>query len=141
ARAMIEDWRFDADSVIYTMSPLSHNLGLGSLIMALAAGAELVIHDLPRGSSTLDRIIEVGATFIVGVPTHAIDLLDEMKRRRMRAPGAVRGFRISGASAPQEVIEELLECGVSPQSGYGMTEAGSHNYTHIGDPAELIVNT
>lgn len=141
ARAMIQDWRFDARSVIYTMSPLSHNLGLGSLIMALAAGAELVVHDLARGASTLDRIVEVGATFIVGVPTHAMDLLGEMKARKLSAPGAVKGFRISGASAPREVIAELLACGVSPQSGYGMTEAGSHHYTHIGDSAERVVNT
>ncbi len=68
ARAMIDDWKFDATSVIYTMSPLSHNLGLGSLVMAIAIGGELVIHDVPRGASVLDRIVDVGATFIVGVP-------------------------------------------------------------------------
>jgi acyl-CoA synthetase (AMP-forming)/AMP-acid ligase II len=141
ARAMIEDWRFDATTVIYTMSPLSHNLGLGSLIMALAAGGELVVHDLPRGASTLDRIIQVNATFIVGVPTHAMDLLGEMKARNLQAPGAVKGFRISGASAPRDVISELLACGVSPQSGFGMTEAGSHHYTRIGDDTDVIVNT
>lgn len=141
ARAMIADWRFDTQSVVYTMSPLSHNLGLGSLIMALAAGAELVVHDLARGASTLDRIIEVGATFIVGVPTHAMDLLNEMKARKMSSPGSVRGFRISGASAPREVIAELLQTGVVPQSGYGMTEAGSHHYTRIDDGADRVVQT
>lgn len=141
ARAMVEDWRFDASTVIYTMSPLSHNLGIGSLIMALAVGGELVVHDLPRGASALDRILEVGATFIVGVPTHAMDLLGEMKARGLSAPGAVKGFRISGAAAPPDVIAELLQCGVSPQSGYGMTEAGSHHYTRIGDSAERVVGT
>jgi acyl-CoA synthetase len=141
ARAMIADWQFDERSVIYTMSPLSHNLGLGSLIMALAVGGELVVHDLPRGASTLDRMIEVGATFIVGVPTHAMDLLGEMKARKMTSPGAVRGFRISGASAPREVIAELIETGVLPQSGYGMTEAGSHHYTRMNDGADRVVQT
>jgi acyl-CoA synthetase (AMP-forming)/AMP-acid ligase II len=141
ARAMIKDWRFDATSVIYTMSPLSHNLGLGSMIIAFAAGAELVVHDVNRGSSTLDRIVEVGATFLVGVPTHAMDLLTEMKVRNLTSPGAVRGFRISGASAPHEVIAELLESGVVPQSGYGMTEAGSHHYTRIDDGADRVVET
>jgi acyl-CoA synthetase (AMP-forming)/AMP-acid ligase II len=141
ARAMIADWQFDARSVVYTMSPLSHNLGLGSLIMALAAGGELVVHDLPRGASTLDRMIEVGATFIVGVPTHAMDLLSEMNARKMSSPGAVRGFRISGASAPREVIAELIETGVVPQSGYGMTEAGSHHYTRMDDDANRVVQT
>lgn len=141
ARAMIADWQFDPRSVVYTMSPLSHNLGLGSLIMALAAGGEVVVHDLPRGASTLDRMIEVGATFIVGVPTHAMDLLSEMKARMMSSPGAVRGFRISGASAPREVIAELIETGVVPQSGYGMTEAGSHHYTRMDDDVDRVVQT
>ena len=141
ARSMIADWHFNAQSVVYTMSPLSHNLGLGSLIMALAAGAELVVHDLPRGASALDRIIEVGATFIVGVPTHAMDLLGEMKARKMSSPGSVSGFRISGASAPREVIAELMQTGIVPQSGYGMTEAGSHHYTRIDDGADRVVQT
>lgn len=141
ARAMINDWQFGQHSVIYTMSPLSHNLGLGSLIMALAVGGELVVHDVKRGASTLDRIIEVGATFIVGVPTHAMDLLTEMKARKMDSPGRVRGFRISGASAPREVIAQLIERGVMPQSGYGMTEAGSHHYTRMDDSADRVVQT
>jgi acyl-CoA synthetase len=141
ARAMAADWKFDERTVVYTMSPLSHNLGLGSLVMALAIGGEVVVHDLPRGASTLDRMIEVGATFIVGVPTHAMDLLGEMKAREMSSPGAVKGFRISGASAPREVIAELIETGVLPQSGYGMTEAGSHHYTRIDDDADRVVQT
>lgn len=140
ARAMIRDWRFDDGTVIYTMSPLSHNLGLGSLVMALATGGELVIHDVPRGKSTLDRIVETGATFVVGVPTHAIDLLAEIKARNI-VPKTVKGFRISGASAPREIVAELLRYGVVPQSGYGMTEAGSHHYTRIDDDADRIVQT
>jgi acyl-CoA synthetase (AMP-forming)/AMP-acid ligase II len=140
ARAMIRDWRFDDKTVIYTMSPLSHNLGLGSLVMALATGGELVIHDVPRGKSTLDRIVEVGATFVVGVPTHAVDLLAEIKSRNI-VPKNVKGFRISGASAPREIVAELLRYGVVPQSGYGMTEAGSHHYTRIDDDADRIVQT
>jgi acyl-CoA synthetase (AMP-forming)/AMP-acid ligase II len=140
ARAMIRDWQFGSQTVIYTMSPLSHNLGLGSLVMAIETGGELVIHDVPRTKSTLDRIVEVGATFVVGVPTHAVDLLREIKERGI-VPETVKGFRISGASAPREVVADLLKLGVVPQSGYGMTEAGSHHYTRIDDDADRIVQT
>lgn len=140
ARAMIRDWQFSDRSIIYTMSPLSHNLGLGSLVMAIATGGELVIHDVPRTKSTLDRIVEVGATFVVGVPTHAVDLLREIKARNV-VPKTVKGFRISGASAPLEIVADLLKLGVVPQSGYGMTEAGSHHYTRIDDDADHIVQT
>jgi len=140
ARAMIRDWNFNGASIFYTMSPLSHNLGLGALVMAIAAGGELVIHDLPRTKSTIDRIVEVGATFVIGVPTHAIDLLREIKTRGV-VPTTVKGFRISGASAPGEIVADLLKLGVVPQSGYGMTEAGSHHYTRPDDDADRIVKT
>lgn len=141
ARAMIGDWKLGAGTVIYSMSPLSHNLGFGALVMAIAAGGELVVHDVPRGASVLDRMVEVGATFIVGVPTHAMDLLGEIKSRGARAPSTVKGFRISGAAAPKALVAELLHHGIVPQSGYGMTEAGSHHYTHPDDTPETIVHT
>ena len=140
ARMMARDWALDR-AVLYTLSPLSHNLGLGALITALAGGGELVVHDLPRGQSLLDRLEETGANFLFGVPTHAIDLLSEMRERDVQHLAGVRGFRISGATAPQQVIRELMCRGVVPQSGYGMTETCSHQYTLPGDPPERIAET
>ncbi|OZI21125.1 hypothetical protein CAL26_27215 [Bordetella genomosp. 9] len=141
AREIAKDWFFGPRSVIYTMSPLSHNLGLGALISALATGGELVVHDLPRGASVLDRLLDTGATFLFGVPTHAVDLLAELKARGLSRVGALQGFRISGASAPKDVVAELLRYGVMPQSGYGMTEACSHHYTLPNDDPRRIIET
>ncbi|WP_459615187.1 class I adenylate-forming enzyme family protein [Bordetella sp. 2513F-2] len=141
ARTIAADWHFGPESVIYTMSPLSHNLGLGAMISALATGAELVVHDLPRGHSLVDRLVETGATFLFGVPTHAIDILAELRARGLQRIGRLQGFRISGASAPPEVVAGLLEHGVTPQSGYGMTEACSHHYTLPDDPPERVIHT
>ena len=129
ARALSSDWNITNQSVIYSLSPLSHNLGFGAMIMALAVGGEFVIHDLPRGKSLVDRLIETESTFLVGVPTHAIDLLAELKARNLPGLGKLHGFRISGASAPPGLIEQLLKFGIVPQSGYGMTETCSHQYT------------
>src|SRR6266446_6233890 len=140
ARMMVRDWQLER-SVLYTFSPLSHNLGLGALITALSGGGELVVHDLPRGHSLLDRLEETGAAFLFGVPTHAIDLLSEMRERRVERLGAVRGFRISGAAAPVSVVTELMRYGVVPQSGYGMTETCSHQYTLPSDLPEQIADT
>jgi acyl-CoA synthetase len=140
ARMMVRDWALDR-KVLYTLSPLSHNLGLGALITALSGGGELVVHDLPRGHSLLDRLKETGANFLFGVPTHAIDLLSEMRARGAQHPAAVCGFRISGAAAPAQVIRELMSRGVVPQSGYGMTETCSHQYTLPDDPPERILET
>src|SRR5262249_27334028 len=116
ARMIVRDWGLEG-SVLYTLSPLSHNLGLGALITALSGGGELVVHDSPPGHSLLDRLDETGAGFLFGVPTHAIDLLAEMRARRVERLGAVRGFRISGAAAPAWVVTELMGYGVVPQSG------------------------
>jgi acyl-CoA synthetase (AMP-forming)/AMP-acid ligase II len=140
ARMMARDWRLD-HAVLYTLSPLSHNLALGALITAFVAGGELVVHDLPRGASLLDRLQQTGAEFLFGVPTHAIDLLAEMRARGASRAGAVRGFRISGAAAPAPIIRALMQYGVVPQSGYGMTETCSHQYTLPKDPPERIVET
>ena len=141
ARALSRDWSISNSSVVYSMSPLSHNLGFGAMIMALAVGGEIVIHDLPRGTSLVDRLVDTGTTFLVGVPTHAIDLLAEVKARNFSGIGKLKGFRISGASAPREVIGELLKFGIVPQSGYGMTETCSHQYTLPDDDPRLIVET
>jgi acyl-CoA synthetase (AMP-forming)/AMP-acid ligase II len=140
ARMMARDWALEG-AALYTLSPLSHNLGLGALVTALAAGGELVVHDLPRGESLVDRLAETGAAFLFGVPTHAIDLLAEMRTRGLRRLGAVRGFRISGAAAPAQLVADLIDHGVKPQSGYGMTETCSHQYTRPDDPLERIIET
>jgi acyl-CoA synthetase (AMP-forming)/AMP-acid ligase II len=141
ARALAGDWNFGPASVIYTFSPLSHNLGFGAMIAALLAGGELVVHDAPRDASTVNRVLETGATFLFGVPTHAIDLLGEMRARDLQHLGAVKGFRISGAAVPSAVIAELMRRGVMPQSGYGMTETCSHQYTLPTDDPKLIAET
>jgi acyl-CoA synthetase (AMP-forming)/AMP-acid ligase II len=140
ARMMARDWRLER-AALYTLSPLSHNLGLGALVTALAGGGELVVHDLPRADSLVDRLEETGAAFLFGVPTHAIDLLAEMRARGLRHLGAVRGFRISGAAAPEFLVADLMRYGVTPQSGYGMTETCSHQYTRPDDPPERIIGT
>jgi acyl-CoA synthetase len=140
-RALSVDWSLGADSCIYSLSPLSHNLGFGAMLLAITVGAEFVVHDLPRGASLADRLRETGATFAFGVPTHAIDLLAELRA----APGAglpdLHGFRISGAAVPPVVAQGLLNVDVIPQSGYGMTEAGSHHYTLPDTEPELIIGS
>src|SRR3954469_8382572 len=141
ARQLAKDWSVGNTSVVYTLSPLSHNLGFGAQVMAMAMGAELVIHDLPRGASLADRILETDTSFLVGVPPNAIDLLGEMKKRGLKGLGRLSGFRISGSAVPSEVVAGLIAQGITPQSGYGMTENCSHQYTLPNDDARLIIET
>ena len=140
ARALASDWAITAESVVYSFSPVSHNLGFGAMVMSLMAGAEFVMHDVPRGSSLAERLQSTGATFVVGVPTHAIDLIAELEGGAVPVT-TVRGFRLSGASGSREVVTSLLRHGILPQSGYGMTEAGSHHYTLPTDDVATVTET
>ena len=141
ARQLAKDWSIGNSSVVYTLSPLSHNLGFGAQVMALAMGSELVINDLPRGVSLADRILETNTSFLVGVPPNAIDLLAEMQKRGLKGLGRLTGFRISGSAVPSEVVAGLIAQGIRPQSGYGMTENCSHQYTLPNDDPRLIIET
>ena len=141
ARQLAKDWSVGNASVVYTLSPLSHNLGFGAQVMALAMGSELVINDLPRGASLADRILETNTSFLVGVPPNAIDLLAEMQKRGLNGLGRLTGFRISGSAVPSEVVAGLIAQGIKPQTGYGMTENCSHQYTLPNDDPKLIIET
>jgi acyl-CoA synthetase (AMP-forming)/AMP-acid ligase II len=141
SRAIANDWHFSSDSVIYTLSPLSHNLGFGAMVTALSVGGKIVLSSLSREESLIEHLLETGATFIYGVPAHALDLLNETKERDSNLLSSIVGFRISGAAAQKHVVAGLLAYGIVPQTGYGMTEAHSHNYTLADDEPNLIIES
>ena len=141
ARAMVRDWKHDADSVLLSLSPTSHHIATVGLVQALVAGFEMVLNDLPRGTDVIDRLIESGATYVMGVPTHAIDALAQMRRRGLGALARVKVFYLAGSTIPVDLAASFLRIGVTPQNVYGMTENGSHQYTLPGDAAETIVAT
>jgi acyl-CoA synthetase len=140
-RAMVKDWQHDENTVLLTLSPLSHHIGTVALEQMLAAGFELVVNDLPAGQKPIDWILETGATYVMGVPTHAMDILAEMKRRDMQKLGRVKVFYMAGAPIPRETAQAFLSRGILPQNVYGMTENGSHQYTLPTDDADTIVGT
>ena len=136
ARAIAKDWGFDANTVVYSFSPLSHNIGIVGMAVAIVCGGELVVHtplDAPR---MLDRLIETGATYVLGVPTHAIDLLSELRRRAMSTLGSVNTFQLGGSPVPPTTVLGLMDMGVKTQNAFGMTENHSFQYTRPDDPPE-----
>jgi acyl-CoA synthetase len=140
-RAMVEDWHHDHRTVLYSYSPLSHHVATVAVEQCLVAGLELVVNDIPPGKKPLDWIVESGATYVMGVPTHAIDLLADMQSRGMQSMGNVRVFYMSGATIPPETARAFLNLGIKPQNVYGMTENGSHQYTLPTDDVETICTT
>jgi acyl-CoA synthetase len=83
--------------------------------------------------SKLDWVLETGATYVMGVPTHAMDLLAEQKTRGLPRLGAIDVFYMAGSPIPPSVAEAFVAQGITPQNVYGMTENSSHQYTHRDD--------
>ena len=114
-RAMVQDWHHDERTVLYSHSPLSHHIGTVAIEQALVAGCELVLNDLPPEMNPLDWILETGATYVMGVPTHDIDILADMAptvaiskpaksvptgRSRFRSLPSMRTLNSPGACTP-----------------------------------------
>ncbi|MCW5233042.1 class I adenylate-forming enzyme family protein [Verminephrobacter eiseniae] len=140
-RALVQDWRLGHGTALLTLSPMSHHIGTVALEQMLVAGCELVLYDPLAEVAALDWIATTGATYVMGVPTHAIDLLQESSRRGWQQLGAVEVFYMAGAPIPSETARRLLALGAKPQNVYGMTENGSHQYTRPSDPVEVMTGT
>ncbi|MHA6688059.1 class I adenylate-forming enzyme family protein [Mesorhizobium sp. A556] len=141
ARDLARDWRLDPSAVILSLSPLSHHIAWVAASQWLVCGGELVTDDPPKGVSRLDWIVETGATYVLGVPTHAMDILAEQTRRGLPRIGEVITFYMAGAPIPEVVARAFVAQGITPQNVYGMTECSSHQYTHPGDPKEVWIST
>jgi acyl-CoA synthetase len=140
-RAMVHDWHHDDKTVLYSMSPLSHHIATVAIAQSLAGGFELVVNDLKPGQKPLDGLLETGATYVMGVPTHAIDILADAKARGRKDLGNVNLFYMAGSVIPPETARAFLDWGIKPQNIYGMTENGSHQYTMPDDSVEIITAT
>jgi acyl-CoA synthetase len=140
-RAMVADWHHDERTILLSLSPMSHHIGTVAIEQMMAARLELVVNAPPPGRTPLDWITETGATYVMGVPTHAMDILAELRRRKLDRLGAVNVFYMAGSPIPRETAQAFLDLGVLPQNVYGMTENGSHQYTLPSDDPRTIVET
>jgi acyl-CoA synthetase len=141
ARDLVADWGHGPETVLLSLSPLSHHIAWVGVAQWLLCGCRFVTDDPPSGMSRLDWIDNTGATYVLGVPTHAMDILSEQQRAGRRGLGSVSVFYLAGAAIPPTTAAAFLDQGVKPQNVYGMTENSSHQYTHPHDTAEIIVGT
>jgi acyl-CoA synthetase len=141
ARDMVKDWGHDTNTVLLSLSPISHHIFWVALSQILITGGELVLNDPPKGMKPLDWIVETGATYVMGVPTHGMDILADQKARGMARIGKVRTFYMAGAPIPPVTAESFLQQGINPQNVYGMTENSSHQYTYPSDDPVTICTT
>ena len=141
ARDLVKDWGHGTSTVLLSLSPISHHIFWVALSQILLTGGELVLNDPPAGLKPLDWIVETGATYVMGVPTHGMDILADQKTRGMARLGKVEVFYMAGAPIPPVTAESFLKQGIKPQNVYGMTENSSHQYTYPSDDPVTICST
>ena len=141
ARDLVTDWGCDNDTRLLSLSPLSHHIAWVAAGEWLVSGCQLITDDPPEGVGRLDWILETGATYVMGVPTHAMDILAEQQARKLDRIGDVKVFYMAGAPIPPVVAEAFLAQGIKPQNVYGMTENSSHQYTQPDDDPQTIITT
>jgi len=140
-RAMLDVWHYPKNTIILSISPMSHHIGTVALEQWAVGGYELVLNYPPSGQSIIDWIIEAKANYILGVPTHAIDILGHLQQQGLNQLGDVSIFYMAGSIIPVEVAKSFLAMGITPQNIYGMTENGSHQYTMPDDTEQVITST
>src|SRR5262245_50934706 len=141
ARDLVADWGHGPDTVLLSLSPLSHHIAWVGVAQWLVAGCRFVCNDPPAGSTVLDWIIDSGATYVMGVPTHAMDVLAAQRARQLRHLGRVSVFYMAGAPIAPSLAAAFVAQGITPQNVYGMTENSSHQYTHPSDATPAIVSS
>ncbi len=141
ARDMVRFWKLDTGTRILTLSPLSHHIAWVAVAEWLTCGGQLIVNDPPSGLGQLGWIVETGATCVMGVPTHAMDILQEQREAELPRLGSVTMFYMAGAPIPPVVCEALIAQDIRPQNVYGMTENSSHHFTHPGDDPDTWINS
>lgn len=141
ARDLVADWAVGSDTRLMTLSPLSHHIAWVGASQWLLSGCHFLLGDPPEGMNQYDWIVETGTTYVLGVPTHAMDVLAQKQERGADGIGDVKVFYMAGAAIPPSVAEAFVRLDIRPQNVYGMTENSSHQYTQPDDDFETIVQT
>ena len=141
ARDMVRDWGMNMETKLLSLSPLSHHIAWVGVAQWLIFGGEMITDDPPTGVRRLDWIIDTKATYIMGVPIHAMDLLAQQRNTGIARLGSVQTFYMAGSPIPPSVAATFVDQGIKPQNVYGMTENSSHQYTHPDDDTDTIINT
>jgi acyl-CoA synthetase len=141
ARDLARDWGLTSEANILSLSPLSHHIAWVAVGQWLVSGCKLITDDPPKGTSSFDWLLETKATYVMGVPTRAIDILAQCRQRKLETLGDVTVFYMAGSSIPPAVAESLVRMGIKPQNVYGMTENSSHQYTQKDDDLMILTTT
>ncbi len=137
-------------SVSLQTFPFFHIGGMSGLYISTAFGATFVLMYKWDPEEAVRLVVDEGVTTMAGVPTVVRQLIDELDRQGVVAPG-LSSISSGGAPVPPSLIDRIGERSgraVRPANGYGLTEttsavvsnAGADYYEHpdsVGRPVPV----
>ncbi len=125
ARAHVEAFEMDENSVTIAVMPLFHALGMSGILNAnFAVGGAVVLVKRFKADSVLEAISTNGATVLHGVPTMYHTLL-EYPQAKDYDLSTLRTCGSAGAPIAAELMDSFeREFGVTILEMYGLTESG-----------------
>ena len=120
-----------AVDVVLPIVPMFHVNAWGLPYAAPMVGASLAMPGPLLDGASLHRLIgEENVTFVAGVPTVWLGLLEHLRATGGTLPAGMRGL-VGGSALPQMLVEAFeQEFGTTLQHGWGMTEmspVGAYN--------------
>jgi long-chain acyl-CoA synthetase len=124
-----EFWKIAASDLVMCVLPMFHVFAFTLCILSpLRAGGTISILETFSPKAVISEILEKGITVFMGVPAMLMVLTEIMKKDNIRFPN-LRIAAYGGASTPLQLFNTMVELGIPPAEGFGLTE---------GSPAVLL---
>jgi long-chain acyl-CoA synthetase len=124
-----EFWEVTDQDSIMCVLPMFHVFSFTlCVLLPLKAGCTISLIESFAPKTVIAELLEKEISIFMGVPTMLMVLTDIMKKENIRFP-KLRIAAYGGASTPLQLFNTMVELGIPPAEGFGLTE---------GSPAVLL---
>lgn len=124
-----EFWYVDKNDSVMCVLPMFHVFAFTlCVLLPLKAGCTISLIESFTPKGVISELLEKKITIFMGVPAMLMVITDVMKKEGIRFPN-MRIAAYGGASTPLVLFNTLVELGLPPSEGFGLTE---------GSPALLL---
>ena len=118
-----EFWYVDDRDTVMCVLPMFHVFAFTlCILLPLKAGCTICLIESFAPKTVIAELTEKKISIFMGVPTMLMVITDIMKKERLRFPN-MRIAAYGGASTPLVLFNTLVELGLPPSEGFGLTEA------------------
>jgi long-chain acyl-CoA synthetase len=124
-----EFWFVTNQDIVMCVLPMFHVFAFTlCILMPLRVGGTISLIETFAPKTVIADLLERPVSIFMGVPTMLMGITEIMKKEGIRLPN-LRIAAYGGASTPLQLFNTMVELGIPPSEGFGLTE---------GSPAVLL---